>query len=321
MAAVLWAAFGMTIGTAVLYVALGLPRPLDRTHLSFACIMLMLTAYAFFEAELDHSTTSEMAVETVRKQVMAAHGLIAAVLVFVPAYTHIRIPRWLAVTYEIGLVGLFIANVVAPYGIWFSAEPHLVPRTFGTSSYPVVVAPPPSVLQYVHTFYVVSVFALAFMCALKQVRRGEHRRGLILASSLVLVIIQHLVDIIREALGSTWPYSDEFGFMSWGLIMSVQLAIDYRIARQRLRAALTTSEQHAAELARTAEAALHVRDKLNTPLQTLELSLSVRAPKSSGDQLTLIELRDAVTQISELSRAVERTSDNPSTLAALERAS
>jgi hypothetical protein len=317
----LWVAFGMTIGTAVLYLALGLPRPFDRTHLSFACLMVTLAAYAFFEAQLDRSTTSAMAVEIVRKQVVAAHGLIASLLVFVPAYTRVRIPRWLVVTFGVGLFGLFVANLVAPYGIWFSAEPRLVFSRFSTVPYTVVIGPPPSMLQWVHAIYVFGVFALTFTCALKQVRRGERRRGWILALSLAIVIAQHLVDVVREAVGGAWPYSDVFGFVVWSLIMSVQLAIDYRMEAQQLRATLTAAEQHAAELARTAGAALMVRDKLNTPLQTLELSLAMREPRTPEDRDTLWELREAVTQISELSLAVERTTEQPSALVALERAS
>lgn len=317
----LWVAFGMSIGTAVLYVALGIPRPIDRTQLSFAAIMVMVAAYAFFEAELDRSTTAAAAVALVRKQVVAAHGLIAALLVFVPAYTHVRIPRWLAVTYGVGLFALFVANLVAPYGIWFSAEPRLVFLAFASLPYTVVVPPPPSVLQWVHASYVLSVFALTFTCALKQIRHGERRRGLILGISLLIVILQHVVDLIREAVGGAWPYSDEFGFVAWSLIMSVQLAIDYRLGSQRLRATLAAAEERTNELARAAEAALHVRDKLNTPLQTLELTLAVREPRALEDQDTLFELRSAVGEISELSLAVERTMQHPSALAALERAS
>jgi hypothetical protein len=176
-------------------------------------------------------------------------------------------------------------------------------------------------LQWVHAAYVVAVFALAFTCAVKQMRHGERRRGLILASSLSIVIVQHLVDVFHEAFGATWPYSDEFGFVAWSLFMSVQLGIDYRMGAQRLRTTLAAAEQRTNELARAAEAALHVRDKLNTPLQTLELTLAVREPRAVEDEDTLDELRRAVTQISELSLAVERTTERPSALAALERAS
>jgi hypothetical protein len=321
MTSALWAAFGMTIGAAVLHAALGLPRPRVRTHLWFACIMVTLAAYVFFEGELSRSTTSEAAVETVRKQMIAAHGLIAFVLVFVPAYTQIRLPRGLAVAYGAGLLALFVTNIVARHGIWYSAEPHLVASMSGGVTSTAVVAPPPSVLQYLHASYVLGVFALTFTCALVQVRRGERRRGSMLAISLVVVILLVLVDVIRDVVGGAWPYISDFGLVTWGLIMSVQLAIDYRIAMQRLRATLTKSEQHAAELARTAEAALHVRDKLNTPLQTLELSLAVRTPRTPQDEQTLVELRGAVTRISELSRAVEGTISHPGALSALERAS
>jgi hypothetical protein len=321
MTDVLWAAFGMTIGAAVLHAALGLPRPSDRTHLSFACIMAMLGAYVFFETELYRSTTSAAAVETVRDQMITAHGLIAFALVFVPAYTHVRIPRWLAIVFGAGLAALFVTNVVAPHGIWFAAEPRSVASTFGGVTYLTIVAPSSSLLQYVHSAYVVCVFALMITCALAQLRRGERRRGSMLAIALVVVIISQVVDAIRDSVGGTWPYVSEFGLLTWGLIMSVQLAIDYRIAQQRLRATLTTSEQHATELARITEAALHVRDKLNTPLQTLELTLAVRTPRTSEDRQTLVELRDAVTQISDLSRAVEQTTAHPSAVTALERAS
>jgi hypothetical protein len=311
----------MTIGAAVLHAALGLPRPRDRTHLAFACIMVMLAAAVFFQSEVFRATTSEAVVEAVRKEAVAAHGLIAFVLVFVLSYTRVRIPRWLAVGYGVGLAALFVTNIVSRYGVWLSGEPRLVASTFAGATYTAVVAAPLSVVQYVHAFYVLGVFVLTFSCALVQVRRGERRRGSMLAISLLVVILFDGVDVVHDAVGGTWPYVGELGVVAWGLIMSVQLAIDYRIGMQRLRATLATSERHATELARIAEAALHVRDKLNTPLQTLELTLAVRTPRTPEDQQTLVELRDAVTEISELSRTVERTTDIPSALSALERAS
>src|SRR6476659_9680444 len=121
----------MTIGAAVLHAALGLPRPRNLTHLSFACIMVMLTAYLFFSCELYRSMTIDTAVETVRYQVVAGHGLIAFILVFVRTYTCIRIPRWLAGIYGGVLAAVFVMNLVEPYGIWFASEPHLFVSTIG----------------------------------------------------------------------------------------------------------------------------------------------------------------------------------------------
>ena len=309
MTALLWTVFGMTIGAAVLNAALGLTRPPDRTYLSFACIMAMLAAWVFFERELYAATTSDEAVAALRHQIVAAHGLIAFILVFVPAYTRVRLPRWLLVAYAVALAALFITNVVAPYGIWFSGPPQLLASTFRGEAHTAVVAPPLGLLQYVHTVYVVSVFALTFACALKLLRR-ERQRGAMLAIALAVAIVQHGVDVVRDAVGGTWPYMAEFGLVTWGLIMSVQLAIDYRVSGQRLHAILTTAEQHAAELTKMVDASLRMRDKLNTPLQTLELGLATRTAARSEDEQTLVELRRAVAELTQLGRAVERTANH-----------
>jgi hypothetical protein len=309
MTLVLWAVFGVTTGATLLYAALGLMRPVDRTYLSFACIMAMLAMFVFCEATLNGSTTSEEAVATVRRQVLAGHGLLAAVLVFVPSYARVNLPRWLLAVYWVGLGVLVVTNLVVPYGIWYSAPPELIPSTFRGRPYTSVVAPSLSTLQYAHTGYVLGVYLLMFMCAAKLVRRGERQRGVMLALALSLAITAHAVDVIRDAVGGTWPNVTELGLVIWGLIMSVQLATEYRVREQRLHSMLASVEQHAAELARMVEATLRVRDKLNTPLQTLELGLAERTSARAGDEQTLADLRDAVTEITLLGRAVEHTTD------------
>ena len=128
MTHVLWVIFGVTIGAAVLHGALGIARTPDRTYLSFACIMLLLAAYVMFEAELYRATTTSEAVEALRHQLIAAHGLMAFILIFVPAYTRIKLPGWLVKTYGAALAILFITNILMPYGVWLSAEPRLLPR-------------------------------------------------------------------------------------------------------------------------------------------------------------------------------------------------
>ena len=130
-----------------------------------------------------------------------------------------------------------------------------------------------------------------------------------LGIALTLAIVPHVIDVIRDAVGGAWPNVAEFGLVLWGLIMSVQLAIDFRISERRLYAVLTTAEQHADELARLVDATLLVRDKLNTPLQTLELSLATCTPGRPDDEQTLADLRAAVTYLTLLSRAVEQTTE------------
>jgi len=309
MIEVLWAVFGMTTGAAVLYAALGLTRPADRTYLSFACIMATLAAFVYFERELYTSMTASDAIETVRRQIVAGHALIASILIFVPSYTRVRIPRWLFGAYVGVLAILFVTNLVAPLGLWFSGPPDLHLSRFAGGPYTAVVAPSLSTLQIAHTMYVVGVYGLMFSCAVKVIRRGERQRGVMLGIALTLTIVPHVVDVVRDAVGGDWPNLAEFGLVLWGLIMSVQLAIDFRFSEQRLYAMLTTAEEHAAELATMIEATLRVRDKLNTPLQTLELGLATRSAINAADEQTLADCRGAITYLTLLGRAVAHTTD------------
>src|SRR5690606_1025830 len=97
----------------------------------------------------------------------------------------------------------------------------------------------------------------------------------------------------------------------WGLLMSIQLAIDFRVTEQQLQVTLHRAEQHAAELANIVDATLRVRDKLNTPLQTLELGLAMREAESSDDVQTLSRLRRAVVELADLGRLVEHDAAYP----------
>lgn len=310
MMALLWVAFGLTLGAAVLHGALGLRRPIDATYLSFACLMVCLAAFLYLEQEFYRAATGPAAALASKRQVVAAHGFTACILVFVPAYARIRIRPRMMIAYWAVLAILFVTNLLLPWGIWFSGPPTVVSATLFGEQYFNVIAPPPGPLQIIHALYAVAVFSVTFWCAVMMIRRGDRRRGWMLAIALVLVIVHHLVDVGQELAAGTWPYVGELGFVTWSLIMSVQLGIDFRDNERRLAQTLKHAEEHRAALARTVEASLRVRDKLNTPLQTLELGFAAQPPDTADGERALAALRYAVVQLAALGRAVERSADH-----------
>ncbi|NVB80541.1 MAG: hypothetical protein HOV81_19260 [Kofleriaceae bacterium] len=300
--------FGLSLGAAVLNAVLGLTRPLSRTYLSFAWIMAFVAAHLYLEWILYKRTiTPAEAVEVVRLQLLAAHALIAGVLIFIPTYTQIQLPRWIWRVMWVLLGIFFLVNVLTPYGVWFSAKPRLIATTVLGELAHTTVPPPLGPLQYAHAVYVVAIGVIAVVCAIKMFGRGNRQRAIAIALSLGIVVVLHLVDVVREAVGGSWLYIGGFGLVAWGIVMTVQLAMSYREVEDGLLAALARLEAQKAEMTDAIAVSVRVRDRLNTPLQTLELGLSMQP-----DQDAIVEeLRHEIHHLTTLGRCIESTAAVP----------
>jgi hypothetical protein len=147
----------------------------------------------------------------------------------------------------------------------------------------------------------------AVLCGGLALSQPDRRRARMLVIAIVVALVYEGAVLIHNAIARPLPYLAELGVVIWGLIISVLLAFDFRAGERRLHAALTSAEQHADELVKTIESTLLIRDKLNTPLQTLELGLAMRSEDSADGEQTLAELRDAVRALADLGVAVAET--------------
>lgn len=304
MTALLWTAIGMTVGAAILHATLGLCRPFERTYLSFACIMALLALFLFFQWEFYRATTSAAAVMATRRQVTVVVGFLACMLVFVPSYTKVRIPRPLMAVFWALLAVLFIANLLAPYGLWYSALPELVRSQFRGEPYNTVIARPMGAPQYAFTLYFTSLLVVSMVCAVKVYRRGERQRGLTFAVALGVILVHSLVDVVRDSIGASWPYVAEFGVVTWALIMSVQLARDFRTQAQTLGHAIMHVEAQAARLESILSSLRALEQNMDAPLHTLEAGLATLSATTASDDGQLPRMRRAVTRLRDVANSM-----------------
>lgn len=304
----LWAALGMSVGAAVLHGALGIRRPIRRTYLSFAGMMAMLAVFFYLQSEIYRVTAAEAAVELTRRQYVAVHAFAGCMLVFIPAYTSVRAPRPVMVVYWAALAAAFVANIVAPYGVWYSGLPELVPVELLGRTYNSPVAQPPGILQIAHTAFLIGVLALAVWSAVKVIRRGERQRGLAMVFGVSLILVGTAVDYVRESTGGSWPYVSEFGVVSWALVMSVQLAHDFRVNAQALARAIADVEAQSERLTSMLGALHTLEANMLEPLHTLEIGVAALVDGNTRD-VELQRLQRAVTRLREFSRAMPEISE------------
>jgi hypothetical protein len=295
-----WSAIGMAVGAVVLHTAVGLQRPIDRTYLAFACSMALVAAFLYLQWELYRATSSEVAVDLKQHQVTVVNVFTACMFVFVPAYSRVRLPRLVSAALWAGLCVAFVANVWLPFGLWFSGYPRLVPSTFRGESFTTVITPPMALPQLAYAFFVTSYMIVALVCAAKMYRRGERQRAVTFAIALTLAVVYALVDIVRDNVGGSWPYVVEYGIVSWALIMSVQLARDFRDNTRTLAKAIVHVDTQARQLTAMLESLRALEDHMKLPVVTLENGVVAlaQAPTAVDPQLRRVER--AVTRLKAL---------------------
>jgi hypothetical protein len=299
---VLWTAIGITLGAAVLHATLAMQSRNERAHLYFACMMVFLALNFYCALGLDGAATADDAVEAVRRQVAAILGCHGCMLLFVGAYTRVQLPRSLVAAYWCGLAVLFVANLIAPYGLSFSDEPQLVRSTFLGAPYQSVSAPPMSILEHAYVLYFSSVLVLALICAVNVYRRGERERALALGIAVALLFAHAVADTVRDAVGGSWPYVGELGFVAWALIMSVQLGHDFRGQAEALRKAIAEVDAQAARLRLMLVALQMLEQRIHAPLDQLESRVPTLAAGTSREAANLERICRALTRLRELSR-------------------
>lgn len=304
----LWTAVGFSIGAAILFASLAIRRPVDVAYLMFASMMLCLAAFLYFNIALYRSATVADAVESVRRQVVAAHVFCACTLVFIPAYTGIRFPRAFF-AFFVALLAFFVANLAAPYGLWFSGRPVLVGVDVFGGQYVTTVAPPMSALKYAYLLFLITVLGAALLLTVMLYRRGETQRAITLAIALVVIVISSAVNILSDVLGASWLYIGALGFVAWGLIMSFQLARDFRRNTTTLSFTIRRARALTDQMASIVGALRTLEGSMLDTVTTLEAGISALKEENYASP-DLARLQRAVLRLREVSVAMSPSDPN-----------
>lgn len=299
-----WAAFGMAISSALLHGVLGLRRPIHPRYLSLAGIMVCLAVFLYLQVDFYRAATSEAAVEAVRRQVAVLQVLMGCFLVFIPAYTGVQIPRRLMGAYWVGLAILTVTNLWAAHGLYFSESPTLVRSTFLGEEYSAVTPPPLALPQYAYALYYFSLLVVAIVCAVKMFRRGRRQPGAVLAIAVTVIIGLAIVDLVRDAIGASWPYVTAYGIVIFGLVMSVQLAHDFRAQADALAKLIAHAEAQGRHQESILEALRALQHNLHAPANELESGMSTLTATTSTEETHVRRLRRAVLRLRALSSSM-----------------
>ena len=305
MTALLWIAFGVTLGACLLHAALGLIRPINRKYVAFSAMMGLLGPFVLMERNFYRAESSEVAVFWIRAQAFIGLLFLLFFVGFVRAYTNLRIPRIAMGVFGVGIIGAAIGNVLLPSGIMYGfSKPELVTeRSFGQETIHTLQAPTTAIPSTYMAFYT-SVFVFAIACGVKMFRRGQRRQGAVLTFAVSVVVLASTTDIIHDAIRGNWPYVLEFSGVAMGLIMSAQLAIDFQLQDQELATALAHVQQQAAGLTRMLEASLALQKNMAAPLMTLDVGLRRLSVASPGQEEQLARARRAIARLAALERSM-----------------
>jgi hypothetical protein len=305
----LWAGFGIALASALLHGAIGLRRPLAWTHLSFGALAIFLCGYLIGQKQEYAAHLPQALVSIERRQFLVSAGLLAALAWFTSEYTGIRVRRAIVLGFH-GVIALFaIADLVTPYGGFLGSMPRLATEpTFGHEQVTIYTASlGPLQIGWLSLVGLFLMVAIGMGTALA--RRGELRRGIVLVCALSLMIVFPVVDVARDAVRGHWPHFGALGVVGLALIMSIDLAVDFRAKEDALELAFVELQRRNEKIGRMLESSQALRDQLNTPLQTLELEFDKLVQPAPHPAPRPARVRRALDRLTDLSRRLQRASD------------
>jgi hypothetical protein len=278
---------GMCLSAGVSHLALGVKSPPKAQHIVFALMMAFITPFQLLLESATTATSLEAAIRFTRYAAAMAIGFMVLFGVFICLHTGIRVSRSVAWTFVLINLAFLAYDLLSPRG--------LVP-----ADHPLRAGPggPASIVRFFgvpHLVWQTLNLATASWGAavgVKLALRGQRRQGMVLAVAALVFAGTVFMDLLRNVLERNWTYVGGYGVAAMAIILSAQLALDFRSNEVRLAELLGE--------------ALRIRDQLNTPLQSLSWGLDLAARDASLNKALVARLQRSVARLTNLGRSMRR---------------
>ena len=215
-----------------------LRRRVNRIHLLFAVLCLLVTAFILVKAGAYQAQTPQELVVLRRWEVSAGCIFFSLFPWFIAEYTGIR-PRKLLVGLTAFWALLFTVNLSLPYGVQFIDLPRITyfNLPWGESVVDLRVRQR-SIWHHTMWMGVYFVMAYSLYASLAQYRRGEQRKARSLAWALIPFFGFALFNVLVNRELVEFVHTGEFGFVSLLVLMYLEMKLESRDQKRRMRAVL-----------------------------------------------------------------------------------
>ncbi len=234
----LYAMSGVCIFAALHHGFAVMRRRVNRIHLLFALLCLLLTAIILTKAGAYQAETSLALVGIRRWEVSFICLFFSLFPWFIAEYTDIR-PRKLLAGLSVFWALLFAVNLILPYGVQFIELPRLsyFELPWGDRVVDLRVHQH-NVWQHIMWMGVFALMAYSLYACFSQYRQGEQRKARVLAWALILFLGIILVNVAVHWGLIEFVHTSEFGFVSLLVLMDFEMMLEPRNQKQRMRTVL-----------------------------------------------------------------------------------
>lgn len=231
---------GVCIYAGVHHALVGWRHPVDRAHLLFALMSMLIAAYVMAKAGSYEADSAEQLVASRRWELSFAMLFFVAFPWFVREFTNRRSP-WLPVVLSLLMLAVLVANLLLPYGVGFVRLPEHATLTLPWGERITDLHVPQqqrSLWFQLGWLVMLLVFVYSLHASWRQYRRGESRRALTLAASVGVFLAFFLFNrLVNDGL-IAFTHTAEFGFLALVFMMNQSLSYDERVLEERMQSVL-----------------------------------------------------------------------------------